>query len=114
MAYVFRPFCPRFGSRVDVTTTSSASAATLIASQVTLPVQIRIVNRGTDYGAYRIAHGSAGAVASWTTDPTLPSGGVEVITMPNRGDTNGVTDIYVSTIAGGSIGTMEFTIGHGI
>jgi hypothetical protein len=114
MAYVFRPFCPRFGSRVDISTTSSASAQTLIASQVTLPVQIRIVNRGTDYGAYKISHVSTASGANWTTDPTLPSGAVEVITMPVRGDTNGVTDIYVSTIAGSSIGNMEFTLGHGV
>ena len=115
MAYVFRPFCPKFGSRVDVATTGSASAVTLLASGVTLPFQIRIVNRGTDYGAYRIGNssGSDGA-ASWTTDPTLPAGGVEIITIPNRGDTNGITDVYVSTIAGSAIGTMEFTLGHGI
>ena len=112
MAFVFRPIAPLYGSRRDVTTTSSASSATLIAAQVTLPCQLRIVNRGTDYGAYRV--GGSTVAASWTTDPTLPSGGVEVITVPIGGDNDGVADIYVSTIAGSSIGSMEFTIGRGV
>lgn len=108
MSFVTQPFSPTFGAKKEISTTASASSATLIASAPGGPIQVRICNRGTGDAAYRFGGSSVAAV--FTADPVLPAGGVEIVTiLPSFGN----PDIYVSTIAGGSIGTVEVTPGVG-
>ncbi len=105
MSFNVRPFAPTFGAKLEVSVAAAATAATKLTDS-NGPIHIRIANRGTADAAYRF--GDSTVAASFTKDPVLPTGAVEVVTCIANGP------IYVSTIAAGATGILEFTPGQGV
>lgn len=98
-------FAPKPGSRKTITVSSSAQRVQLTTSPGTFDVRIR--NKGTAEVALRF--GDSTVTASLTTDMTQDISFCEVL----RGATADAGGLYVSVIAAGSTGDIEFTIGKG-
>lgn len=104
-----RAFAPTFGAKKEATVSTTASSATLLANAVNGPVNFRIVNNDTVRVAYRFGDSTVSAVLA--SDPSLPAGAVEIITVIGKG-----VDIYFSVIGdtGASGAKFEACPGQGI
>lgn len=101
-----RNFSPKPGGRKTITVSASAQRVQLTNNPGSFDV--RIVNKGTAEVAIRF--GDSAVSASLTTDMTCTSGGsIEVL----RGVTADAGGLYVSAIAAGATGDIEFTVGVG-
>jgi hypothetical protein len=88
-----RPISLAFGRKAEDTVAAVATTAKLVCSNVRGPQGLRICNRDTVGVAYRF--GASTISASLTTDPVLPGGGVEIITVSP--DSTG--NIYMSIVS---------------
>jgi len=100
-----RNFSPKPGGRKTITVSASVQRVQLTSNPGSFDV--RIVNKGTAEVAIRF--GDSTVSASLTTDMTCTSGSIEVL----RGVTANAGGLYVSAIAAGATGDIEFTVGVG-
>lgn len=95
-----RPICPIPGATVNIDVSSSSQEVALGVSNG--PQVVRVANDGT--ATVWIRFGVSGLTASATTDYPVPSGSVEVVTVPDFG-----AAAYAAAIAAGSTGKVYFT-----
>lgn len=100
------PINLRYGQKKEISATAS-SQRVQVSNAGEGSTQMRIHNRGTDIAAF--SFGNSTVTASLTTDPTIPPGGVEVVTVTPNAD-----GLWFAVIAGSSIGTVEVTPGAGV
>jgi len=91
------------GAPVTITVSSSASSATKLSDN---PDTVRIVNLGT--ATVWVKFGGSTVVAATTTGQAVGAGVHEVQRFPTKGPG------YVSVIAAGSTGDIQFTPGSGV
>ena len=109
MSFQNRPVTLTYGSKQEVTITTSAGTSQLFASGLTGPVQARLVNHDTaDRVAFRFGKKADTDVVALATSPTLPKGPVlEIITVfPNEDG----SDVYWNVIGGASTGGGKFEV----
>lgn len=99
-----RPFIPGATVNIDV---SGSSQSVALAGAKGDTTQVRIHNDGT--ATVWLEFGVSGVTAATTTGMGIPSGAVEVVTIPNAGGAP-----YVAAIAAGATGKVYFTTGVGI
>jgi hypothetical protein len=102
-----KPFTPAPAATASIAvTTSNARAA--IKQQPTGAHQLRLFNAGTATAFWTFGDG---AVTAATTDIPLPSGAIEVVTIPNA--TNAPTT-HIAAIAASGTATLYLTTGQGL
>jgi len=103
---MMQPFHPVDDATASISaTTTSARAA--IKKPRTGQFQLRLANTGSALVRYRVGGSTVDAAA---TDPALPAGAVEVITV--NGGRNADTHVAAKTDSGSS--TLEITTGSGL
>ena len=102
-----KPFTPAPAATASISATTT-SARTAIKQQPTGSHQLRLFNAGTATVFWTFGDG---AVTAALTDVPLPSGAIEVVTLPNA--TNAPTT-HIAAITAAGTATLHLTTGQGL
>ena len=101
------PFQPVDGSNQSISATASSLRAAIL-KQPAGKHQLRLANNSATAVRYKV--GGSGVIATGS-DPVLPAGSVEVITVLNP-DNN--PQGFVAAVTDSGSATLEFCTGHGL